>query len=68
MVLTHMLQVSGSGERKLLLALSHSLPIAFPTVVQGRRSRGVISEINTAPVRPSANASRHAIAGRRRIA
>jgi len=57
MVLTHMLQVSGSGELKPALALSHRLHIAFPTVVQGRRSRGVISEINTAPVRPSANAS-----------
>jgi len=57
MVLTHMLQVSGSGELKPALALSHRLHVAFPTVVQGRRSRGVISEINTAPVRPSANAS-----------
>jgi hypothetical protein len=57
MVLTHMLQVSGSGELKPALALSHRLHIAFPTVVQGRRSRGVISEINTAPVRTSANAS-----------
>jgi hypothetical protein len=57
MVPTHMLQVSGSGELKPALALSHRLHVAFPTVVQGRRSRGVISEINTAPVRPSANAS-----------
>jgi len=57
MVLTHMLQVSGSGELKPALALAHRLHVAFPTVVQGRRSRGVISEINTAPVRPSANAS-----------
>jgi hypothetical protein len=57
MVLTHMLQVSGSGELKPALALSHRLHIAFPTVVQGRRSQGVISEINTVPVRPSANAS-----------
>ena len=57
MVLTHMPQVSGSGELKPALALSHRLHMAFPTVVQGRRSRGVISEINTAPVRPSANAS-----------
>ena len=56
-VLTHMPQVSGSGELKPALALSHRLHMAFPTVVQGRRSRGVISEINTAPVRPSANAS-----------
>ena len=59
LVLTHMLQVSGSGELKPALALSHRLHIAFPTVVQGRRSQGVISEINTAPVRPSANASPH---------
>jgi hypothetical protein len=57
MMLTHMLQVSGSGELKPALALSHRLHIAFPTVVQGRHSRGVISEIYTAPVRPSANAS-----------
>jgi hypothetical protein len=57
MVLTHMLQVSGSGELKPALALSHRLHIAFPTVVQGRRSRAVTSEIDTAPVRPPANAS-----------
>ena len=57
MVLTHMLQVSGSGELKPALAISHRLHVAFPTVGQGRRSQGVISEINTAPVRPSANAS-----------
>ena len=57
MVLAHMLQVYGSGELKPALAKSHRLHVAFPTVGQGRRSQGVISEINTAPVRPSANAS-----------
>ena len=57
MVLAHMLQVYGSGELKPALAISHRLHVAFPTVGQGRRSQGVISEINTAPVRPSANAS-----------
>ena len=57
MVLPHMLQVSGSGEPKPALALSRRLHFAFPTVVQGRRSRRVISEILTAPVRSSANAS-----------
>jgi hypothetical protein len=57
MVLAHMLQVYGSGELKPALAISHRLHVAFPTVAQGRRSQGVISEINTAPVRPSANAS-----------
>ena len=57
MVLAHMLQVYGSGELKPALAISRRLHIAFPTVAQGRRSQGVISEINTAPVRPSANAS-----------
>ena len=46
-----------TGELKPALARSHRLHVAFPTVGQGRRSRGVISEINTAPVRPSANAS-----------
>jgi hypothetical protein len=57
MVLTHMPQVSGSGELIPALALSHRLHVAFPLVLQGRRSRRVISEINTAPVHPSANAS-----------
>jgi len=57
MVPTHRLQVSGSGKLKPALALSPRLHIAFPTAVQGRRSRRVISKINTAPVRPSASAS-----------
>jgi len=56
-VLPHMLQVSGSGEPKPALAISRRLHLAFPTVVQGRRSQRVISEIITAPVRSSANAS-----------
>jgi len=46
-----MLQVSGSGELKPALALSHRLHVAFPTVGQGRRSQGVISEINIPPWR-----------------
>ncbi len=57
MVFAHMLQFYGSGEPEPALALSHRLHVAFPTVGQGRRSQGVISEINAAPARPSANAS-----------
>ncbi len=49
-------QVSDSGElaRHSRIASVH---VAFPIVVQGRRSRRVISELNTVPIRTPANAS-----------
>jgi len=52
----HMPQVSDPGEpnEDSLDALIH---LAFPTVVQGRHSRTVISELNTAPMHTPANAS-----------
>jgi len=52
----HMPQVSDSGEpnEHSHIALIH---IAFPIVQQGRRSRMVISELNTAPMHTPANAS-----------
>ncbi len=51
-----MQQVSDSGEpnEHSLSALTH---IAFPSVGRGRHSQTVISELNTAPVHSSANAS-----------
>jgi len=56
MELMHMPQVSDSGEpnEHSLSALTH---IAFPIVLQGRHSRTVISEVNTAPMHTPANAS-----------
>ena len=56
MKLMHMPQVSGSGEpnEHSLSALTH---IAFPIVLQGRHSRTVISELNTAPMHTPTNAS-----------
>ena len=52
----HMPQVSDSGE---LSKHSHIAPIhvAFPIVQQGRHSRTVISELNTAPMHTPTNAS-----------
>ena len=52
----HMPQVSDSGEpnEHSHIALIH---IAFPLVQQGRHSRMVISELNTAPMHTPANAS-----------
>ena len=52
----HMPQVSDSGEpnKNSHTALVH---IAFPVVGQGRHSRTVISELNTAPMHTPANAS-----------
>jgi len=52
----HMPQVSDSGEPN---EHSHNalLHIAFPIVQQGRHSRTVISELNTAPMHTPANAS-----------
>ena len=52
----HMPQVSDSGEPNDCshIALIH---IAFPLVQQGRHSRTVISELNTAPMHTPANAS-----------
>ena len=52
----HMPQVSDSGEPN---EHSHNalLRIAFPIVVQGRHSRTVISELNTAPIHTPTNAS-----------
>jgi len=49
-------QVSDSGElnENSHNALTH---VAFPTVVQGRHSRKVISELNTAPMHTPTNAS-----------
>jgi hypothetical protein len=56
MKLMHMPQVSDSGEPD---EHSHNalLHIAFPIVLQGRHSRMVISELNTAPMHTPANAS-----------
>jgi hypothetical protein len=56
MELMHMPQVSDSGEpnEHSLSALIH---IAFPIVLQGRHSRTVISELNTAPMHTPTNAS-----------
>ncbi len=52
----HMPQVSDSGEpnEHSHIALIH---IAFPIVQQGRHSRTVISELNTAPMHTLTNAS-----------
>ena len=52
----HMPQVSDSGEPN---EHSHNalLHVAFPIVQQGRHSRTVISEVNTAPMHTPANAS-----------
>jgi len=52
----HMPQVSDSGElnKNSHIALVH---VAFPIVVQGRHSRTVISELNTAPMHTPTNAS-----------
>jgi len=52
----HMPQVSDSGEpnEHSHIALIH---VAFTIVVQGRHSRTVISELNTAPMHTPANAS-----------
>jgi hypothetical protein len=52
----HMPQVSDSGEpnEHSLSALTH---IAFPIILQGRHSRTVISELNTAPMQTLTNAS-----------
>ena len=56
MKLMHMPQVSDSGEPN-----EHSpnalLHVAFPIVQQGRHSRTVISELNTAPMHTLTNAS-----------
>jgi len=56
MKLMHMPQVSDSGESN---KHSHNalIHIAFPIVLQGRHSRRVISELNTAPMHSPANAS-----------
>ena len=56
MKLMHMPQVSDSGEpnKHSLSALTH---IAFPIDLQGRHSRTVISEVNTAPIHTPTNAS-----------
>ena len=56
MKLIHMPQVSDSGESNEHLhnALLH---VAFPIILQGRHSRTVISEVNTAPMHTPANAS-----------
>ena len=52
----HMPQVSDSGElnKNSHIALIH---VAFPIVGQGRHSRTVISELNTAPMHTLTNAS-----------
>jgi len=49
-------QVSDSGEpnKHSHTALTR---VAFPIVLQGRHSRTVISEVNTAPIHTPANAS-----------
>ncbi len=49
-------QVSDSGElnKNSHIALIH---VAFPIVLQGRHSRTVISELNTAPMHTLTNAS-----------
>ncbi|MBL7216133.1 MAG: hypothetical protein ISS62_00435, partial [Desulfobacteraceae bacterium] len=56
MKLMHMPQVSDSGEPN---EHSHNalLHVAFPIVQQGRRSRTVISELNTTPMHTPTNAS-----------
>ena len=56
MKLMHMPQVSDSGEPN---EHSHNalLHVAFPIVQQGRHSRTVISELNTAPMHTPTNAS-----------
>ena len=56
MKLIHMPQVSDSGESN---EHSHNalLHVAFPIRQQGRHSRTVISEVNTAPMHTPANAS-----------
>ena len=56
MKLMHMPQVSDSGEpnEHSLSVLTH---IAFPIILQGRHSRTVISELNTAPMHTLTNAS-----------
>lgn len=56
MKLIHMPQVSDSGEpnKHSPTALIH---VAFPIALQGRHSRTVISELNTAPMHSPTNAS-----------
>ena len=70
----HMPQVSDSGElnKHSHIALIH---VAFPIVGQGRHSRTVISELNTARIEDPDSSGytplltlRHAITGRQRIA